>query len=217
MKEISCEVIRDLFLPYLDGTASQDTRKLVEEHLEGCKTCRDLYEEMKTDFLTDSYITEGQAVTQASTEELYRFKRFLSGRHIRTAVLSVVCAVALLVGTAVFMNQKVIYLDYEDAEIQVYEEDEEAVYYKTGIRGNYHWDRQLDMDTGVSTVYFEQSLWEKYVEALFFPFDHIHMILKKDAVKEVYQNADGTEDVVWEATEEEKENYFKQPDSRALG
>ena len=69
----------------------------------------------------------------------------------------------------------------------------------------------------MSTVYFEQSLWEKYVEALFFPFDHIHMILKKDAVKEVYQNADGTEDVVWEATEEEKENYFKQPDSRALG
>ena len=60
MKEISCEVIRDLFLPYLDGTASQDTREAGGGASWGCKACRDLYEEMKTDFLTDSCITEGR-------------------------------------------------------------------------------------------------------------------------------------------------------------
>lgn len=217
MKEISCDMIRDLFLPYLDGTASQDTRKLVEEHLEGCKACRDMYEEMKTDFLTDICIADGQAATQASTAELYRFKRFLSGRHIRTAVLSVVCAVALLMGIAVFMNQKVVSIDYEDAGIQIYEENEDAVYYKTDIRGNYHWNYEYDINTGVGTICFEQSLWEKYVEGLFFPFDHIHLILKKDAVKEVYLNDDDTEEVIWEATEEEKENYFKLPLNRPLG
>lgn len=217
MKEISCDVIRDLFLPYLDGTASQDTRKLVEEHLEGCKACRDMYEEMKTDFLTDICIADRQAATQASTAELYRFKRFLSGRHIRTAALSVVCAVALLMGIAVFMNQKVVSIDYEDAGIQIYEENEDAVYYKTDIRGNYHWNYEYDINTGVGTICFEQSLWEKYVEGLFFPFDHIHLILKKDAVKEVYLNEDDTEEVIWEATEEEKENYFKLPLNRPLG
>ncbi len=115
------------------------------------------------------------------------------------------------------MNQKVIYLDYEDAEIQVYEEDEEAVYYKTGIRGNYHWDRQLDMDTGVSTVYFEQSLWEKYVEALFFPFDHIHMILKKRTRSKKCIRTQTVRKMLSGKQRKKKKNYFKQPDSRALG
>jgi predicted anti-sigma-YlaC factor YlaD len=217
MKEISCDVFRDLFLMYLDGTASQDTRDLVEEHLAECQTCREIYEEMKEDFLKDIHTSDGLMVTRDSTEELYRFKRFLNGRNIRTAILSAVCAAALLVGAAVFMNQKVVPIDYEDAGIQVYEESEDAVYYKTSIRGNYHWNSELDINTGVSTRCFAQSLWEKYVEGLFFPFDHIHMILKKDVIKEVYLNEDGTEEVIWEAAEEEKENYFKQPKDRALG
>lgn len=217
MKEISCDVFRDLFLMYLDGTASQDTRDLVEEHLAKCQACREIYEEMKADLLEDIHTSDEQVAAQDSTEELYRFKRFLSGRNIRTAILSAVCAVALLVGIAVFMNQKVMSIDYEDAGIQIYEENEDAVYYKTDIRGNYHWNYEYDINTGVGTICFAQSLWEKYVEGLFFPFDHIHLILKKDAVKEVYLNEDDTEEVIWEATEEEKENYFKLPRDRALG
>ena len=42
--EISCDVIIDLLLVYKEAVCSEDTRKLVEEHLQGCKSCRSLSE-----------------------------------------------------------------------------------------------------------------------------------------------------------------------------
>lgn len=38
---ISCEIIKDLLPLYHDSVCSDDSRKLVEEHLQCCETCRD--------------------------------------------------------------------------------------------------------------------------------------------------------------------------------
>ena len=40
MKQISCNVIKDILPLYLDDVVSQDTREMVEEHLESCDACR---------------------------------------------------------------------------------------------------------------------------------------------------------------------------------
>ncbi len=37
---ISCNVISDILPLYIDGAVSEDTKKLVEEHLKGCEKCR---------------------------------------------------------------------------------------------------------------------------------------------------------------------------------
>lgn len=39
--KISCEVIRDLLPLYHDGVCSNDTKKIVEEHLAICSDCRE--------------------------------------------------------------------------------------------------------------------------------------------------------------------------------
>lgn len=48
MKEINCNIIRDLLPLYEDGAVSEDTTQLVREHLEGCPACREEYERMRT-------------------------------------------------------------------------------------------------------------------------------------------------------------------------
>lgn len=46
MATISCDVIRDLLPLYVDGVLSPDSRKLVQEHLVDCSSCRDNHEKL---------------------------------------------------------------------------------------------------------------------------------------------------------------------------
>lgn len=49
MEKISCDVARDLLPLYCDDVCSQDSRGLVEQHLEECEECSALLEKMKTE------------------------------------------------------------------------------------------------------------------------------------------------------------------------
>ncbi len=40
MDRLSCDVTRDLMAVYLDGACSEDSRRLVEDHMESCESCR---------------------------------------------------------------------------------------------------------------------------------------------------------------------------------
>jgi predicted anti-sigma-YlaC factor YlaD len=46
MNKISCNIIGDLLPLYVDGAVSEDTKKLVEEHLAECADCKKAAEEM---------------------------------------------------------------------------------------------------------------------------------------------------------------------------
>ena len=41
MKKISCNIIRDILPLYLDDVVSDETKQMVEEHLQSCASCRD--------------------------------------------------------------------------------------------------------------------------------------------------------------------------------
>jgi len=47
MNKISCNVIRDLLPSYMDGVASDDSVKLIEEHLAGCAECMNFKSRME--------------------------------------------------------------------------------------------------------------------------------------------------------------------------
>ena len=49
MKNKSCDVILDLLPLYVDGICSKESRKLVEEHIDECESCKNLLENMKLD------------------------------------------------------------------------------------------------------------------------------------------------------------------------
>ncbi len=46
MEKINCNVIQDILTLYIDDSVSDDTKALVEEHLQNCEGCRRLYNEL---------------------------------------------------------------------------------------------------------------------------------------------------------------------------
>lgn len=48
MKEISCQIIRDLLPLYEDGAVSTESQELVREHLKDCPACREELRRMRT-------------------------------------------------------------------------------------------------------------------------------------------------------------------------
>lgn len=49
MKEIKCTVIQDILPLYVDEVVSDDTKKIVEEHLQLCESCQKEYLSMKNE------------------------------------------------------------------------------------------------------------------------------------------------------------------------
>lgn len=46
MKEVKCTIIQDLLPLYVDDVVSEDTKELVEQHLQTCQACQKEYEQM---------------------------------------------------------------------------------------------------------------------------------------------------------------------------
>ena len=198
MEKINCNVIQDILPLYIEDAVSEDTKELVEEHLQDCEICQRVYHETKIDLENDMKIS-------AQT------------RRIKTILLSIAATIICFVAVFTFMNKHVTYISYKDAGITIVEDNKDEVTYRTNIKGNYRWRTSLDRETGVMTIHFEQSLWEKYVSCIFYPYDHIHEILKKDEIKEVYVDKDGTTTTIWEAPEEEQKAYLSEEHTEPLG
>lgn len=49
MKDIKCTIIQDVLPLYIDEVVSQDTKEMVDEHLQYCDKCQKEYESMKHD------------------------------------------------------------------------------------------------------------------------------------------------------------------------
>lgn len=45
---MNCNIIKDLIPLYIDGCCSEESRKIVEEHMESCAACRKLFDDMKS-------------------------------------------------------------------------------------------------------------------------------------------------------------------------
>ena len=185
MEKINCNVIQDILPLYIDDVVSDDTKELVEEHLQNCEICQQVYHETKTDLENDMKISAQTKESSHEANDLKSFRKFLKKRKIKTILLSIAATIVCFVAVFTFMNKHVTYINYKDAGITIVEDNKDEVTYRMNIKGNYRWKTSLDRETGVMTIHFEQSLWEKYVSCIFYPYDNLHEILKKDEIKEV--------------------------------
>ena len=92
---MKCEIIRDLIPLYLDKVCSEDSRKLVEEHLAECSECRKYMKELETEL---------EAVKQKKEEDLDE-KRLLQDTLLNF----------LLIVTAVVLCKRQIDIEGADA------------------------------------------------------------------------------------------------------
>lgn len=67
MNKIPCDVIKDLIILYEDDSCSEESKKLVEEHIRGCPDCQEFYERATTPL--PEINSEPEANGEISTEE----------------------------------------------------------------------------------------------------------------------------------------------------
>lgn len=160
MNKISCNVIGDLLPLYVDGAVSEDTKKLVEEHLAECADCKKAAEDMRKELVLPVHET----VRAAETSFLQKMKKTWQKRRIRTAVISVAVTAGVILGSYMALTIPQWIIPYKPVDFSVAVEDGMVCVYYTGkgrINCSYGYDGEDEF-----FLYFTQSPWSAYVEPL---------------------------------------------------
>ncbi|MCM1181399.1 MAG: zf-HC2 domain-containing protein [Clostridium sp.] len=115
---ITCNIIRDLLPLYQDGVLSDDSSRLVEEHLKQCPACQEYRKQLKEEIETPQ---TGRHLA-GEQNALKRIKHTILYKRI----LSVVTAMALVMAAGFagyyLYCEKERYVTYEESGVQVNED-----------------------------------------------------------------------------------------------
>lgn len=117
MADITCNVVRDLLPLYVDDALSDDSKKVVDEHILVCAECTDYFQKMKNPVAADD-----SAKHSADKETLKKIRNKIRKKRLITAIVTAVCIAAiaggLFYGIVVCEN----YIPYEEAGLYVSDE-----------------------------------------------------------------------------------------------
>ena len=99
MNNVHCNIIRDLLPLYADGVVSEESRLLVEEHLEGCEACRKALEQMEQPLALPGFAL----AQEEERSQMQQVKRRIGRSKCRAAALAVVLTLTVLLGAYVWM------------------------------------------------------------------------------------------------------------------
>ena len=103
--KISCNVIKDLLLIYGDESVSEDTRKLVEEHLESCEECRKYFDGINYSMEMANEIKNQDINEEKQTQSIKRGFAKIRKRWIVSIVLVVALVPVFIFGGRLTINQ----------------------------------------------------------------------------------------------------------------
>ena len=115
MDRINCNVIGDLLPLYADEVVSEDTKTLVEEHLEECADCTEKYAQMKREIELDI----GLKAVEAEKQAILLAKKKIRKKRIVTAVVSCIIGVIVIVAAVFILNNIRIPAVYEKERFKV--------------------------------------------------------------------------------------------------
>ena len=118
MKEINCNIIRDILPLYVDDVVSDDTKKMVEEHLKNCEECSKEVELMKNEV----YIP---AEKEASI--IKNFKKKWRNKKLIISGLSILLTGLILFGAFSFVFHFDRIIPYSESLIKIEEQDDMLV------------------------------------------------------------------------------------------
>ena len=92
MKEISCNIIEDLLPLYYDNVCSEESRRLVEDHLSGCVQCREMLTTIKSEVEVPLVMDEAETIKRIAKKwKADKVTSFLQGGCVVSFLASVVC------------------------------------------------------------------------------------------------------------------------------
>lgn len=119
--KMSCNIIEDLLPLYVDDMVSEDSRKLVEEHLKECPSCRKMQEEMiKENRLSAAENrSNSEKTNKTEAESLKKIRRRIRKKRIASVILAVILVVAAGGIGHYWYYDKETYISWDDANISV--------------------------------------------------------------------------------------------------
>ena len=133
MKNITCNVVKDILPLYIDNVVSDDTRRLIEEHLKSCSGCRIEAEEMKRsiEIPLDRHIEVDEA---GMIKNLKR--RFLK-KKILIAIISAVAALVAVALIYTYASVSRTVIPFDDSKISITESGDKlyAIYNGNDMAG----------------------------------------------------------------------------------
>ena len=122
--KISCNVVQDLMQPYAEGILSDDSIRLVDEHVAECCTCKEKLDEIRSiNQELDGKIEAGTiSATQDHDQDAVTFKEFRKWINFHRAIAIVVTlavAVTICFGAVYYAEVYQSYIPFEEAGITV--------------------------------------------------------------------------------------------------
>lgn len=110
MKEINCNIIKDILPLYIDDVVSDDTREIVEEHLEHCEKCKKELGLMNQEL----YIP-----AEKEAETIKKIKRKWRNKKLMISLVSVLLTGLILFGTFAFIFHYDRVIPYTESLIRI--------------------------------------------------------------------------------------------------
>lgn len=114
MANSSCEIIKDLLPLYIDGVLSEESNKLVAEHLESCNECKEYYNQLK-----DADVTIKQAKGANDKATIKKIRKKISIKQLLVGFITALVVAPLCLG--IFYKIAVVgsYVPYEKSGVYV--------------------------------------------------------------------------------------------------
>ena len=92
METVKCEIVKDMLPLYIDGVVSNETKDVVEEHLEHCSKCKKIYDEMSKELPQ----LGNDDVSVEDAEQIKKLKKKIFRKSVINVLLGVAIGAVLL-------------------------------------------------------------------------------------------------------------------------
>ena len=184
--KVTCHVIKDMLPLYSENMLSEDSRKMVEEHIEQCQDCKNDLNDMRT---------FNEVPVNRDVTPLLKIKSTLRKKKIQTVILSVLFSMIFFIVTFSFLTEPE-YIPYNERSVTIIEIGDDSVLaqFDDSING-YDINKYPTDDGYVYHVTTWTSIWNRNIKK-----SHINNTLLNPNGENVtsvyYYNAGVSEDVL---------------------
>jgi len=158
-----CAIARDLMPQVIDDVASDESKTFVQDHMEACEPCTQVYQDMKANLGSQTPDNTDEPVSFMAA--MSQLKKALSWKRIRTAIIAVLITAAVFVlgsGIYYFLFVQTEHAQpNDDYQIHLFQSEDNTVYLIPQFfkRLNVSGTRTLfDTDSGIIYTYWRSSV-----------------------------------------------------------
>ena len=108
-----CNIVKDLLPLYVEDVTSQDSNKIIEEHLKECEECKKHYEELKDGSFIEE-LKEEQVNEENTKKTMKTIKKKIILGKLFFALISAIVVIITLFSTYSYMNNKIVPIQYDN-------------------------------------------------------------------------------------------------------